>query len=269
LCRREGIPTNLHFRWSKDSLEACRQCLVGDTERQADTRQVTEMRAELDQPNQLVAELSLKNRVLTPDLAAVPWKRPTGQGAAVGQVALAPHCVPCSAGVRRSPAEKREISHLIERSALPVGCTLDEPDVPHSRYSQRTPGRFTAGTGSTSRTGRGGRSPDLRSAGSSACPGGLGQGNRLPKPVCDQIVQMALAQPEEPARQLAWLFTDQEATSSQHQAFFGALNGSTWSEPGLPAGDRRWPFRPAHPPGVRTVADRLQLLQDPGLRLAP
>ena len=50
-----------------------------------------------------------------------------------------------------------------------------------------------------------------RSAGSSACPGRLGQGNRLPEPVCDQIVQLPLAQPEKPARQLACLFTDRES----------------------------------------------------------
>ena len=42
---------------------------MGDTERQADTRQVTEMRAAVEQLKQLVAELSLKNRVLTPALA--------------------------------------------------------------------------------------------------------------------------------------------------------------------------------------------------------
>jgi transposase len=64
LCRREGIPTNLYYRCSKDFLEAGKQRLVGDSERQADTRQVTEMRTELDQLKQLVAELSLKNRVL-------------------------------------------------------------------------------------------------------------------------------------------------------------------------------------------------------------
>ena len=69
LCRREGIPTNLYYRWSKDFLDAGKQRLVGDSERQADTRQVTEMRTELDQLKQLVAELSLKNRVLTPALA--------------------------------------------------------------------------------------------------------------------------------------------------------------------------------------------------------
>jgi transposase len=66
LCRREGIPTNLYYRWSKDFLEAGKHRLVGDSERQADSRQVSEMRAESEQLKQLVAELSLKNRVLTP-----------------------------------------------------------------------------------------------------------------------------------------------------------------------------------------------------------
>jgi transposase len=78
LCRREGIPTNLlYYRWSKDFLEAGKQRLVGDSERQADTRQVTEMRTELDQLKQLVAELSLKNRVLKRSLLGKepPWDK--------------------------------------------------------------------------------------------------------------------------------------------------------------------------------------------------
>ncbi len=77
LCRREGIPTNLYYRWSKDFLEAGKQRLVGDGERQADSRQVTEMRAELDQLKQLVAELSLKNRVLKKSLLGKepPWDK--------------------------------------------------------------------------------------------------------------------------------------------------------------------------------------------------
>ena len=57
LCRREGIPSNLYYRWSKDFLEAGKQRLVGDSERQADSRQVSEMRAEVEQLKQLVAEL--------------------------------------------------------------------------------------------------------------------------------------------------------------------------------------------------------------------
>lgn len=45
----EGIPTNLYYRWSKDFLEAGKQRLVGDSERQADSRQVNEMWAEVEQ----------------------------------------------------------------------------------------------------------------------------------------------------------------------------------------------------------------------------
>jgi len=50
---------------------------VGDSDRQTDTRQVTEMRAELDQLKQLVAELSLKNRVLKKSLLGKepPWDK--------------------------------------------------------------------------------------------------------------------------------------------------------------------------------------------------
>jgi transposase-like protein len=31
LCHREGIPANLHYRWSKDFLEAGKKCLAGVT----------------------------------------------------------------------------------------------------------------------------------------------------------------------------------------------------------------------------------------------
>ena len=77
LCRREGIVSNMYYRWSKDFLEAGKQRLVGDVERQADSRQVSEMRAELEQLKQLVAELALKNRVLKKSLLGkeTPWDR--------------------------------------------------------------------------------------------------------------------------------------------------------------------------------------------------
>jgi transposase len=77
LCRREGIPTNLYYRWSKDFLEAGKHRLVGDSERQADSRQVSEMRAKSEQLKQLVAELSLKNRVLKKSLLGKepPWDK--------------------------------------------------------------------------------------------------------------------------------------------------------------------------------------------------
>ena len=50
--------------WSKEFLEAGKQRLVGDTKREADSHEVEEMRSENEQLKQLVAELTLKNRVL-------------------------------------------------------------------------------------------------------------------------------------------------------------------------------------------------------------
>ena len=70
LCRREGIATNLYYSWSKEFLEAGKQRLVGDTRRQATSREVTELRTEVDQLKQVVAELVLKNRVLQKNLRA-------------------------------------------------------------------------------------------------------------------------------------------------------------------------------------------------------
>ena len=76
LCRREGIPTNLYYTWSKEFLEAGKQRLIGDTARQADSREVADLRSEMEQLKQLVAELSLKNRVLKKSLLGkeTPWQ---------------------------------------------------------------------------------------------------------------------------------------------------------------------------------------------------
>ena len=68
LCRREGIATNLYYSWSKEFLEAGKSRLLGDTQRQATSREVGELRTEVDQLKHLVAELSLKNRVLQKNL---------------------------------------------------------------------------------------------------------------------------------------------------------------------------------------------------------
>ena len=64
LCRREGIVSNLYYRWSKDFLEAGKKRLAGDTTREATSSEVGDLRSENDQLKQLVAELSLKNRLL-------------------------------------------------------------------------------------------------------------------------------------------------------------------------------------------------------------
>ena len=68
LCRREGIHQNMYYKWSKEFLEAGKQRLVGDTKRDADSQEVEEMRSENEQLKAVVAELTLKNRVLKKSL---------------------------------------------------------------------------------------------------------------------------------------------------------------------------------------------------------
>ena len=68
ICRREGISANLYYRWSKDFLEAGKRRLLGDTQREATSTEVTDIKQENDRLKQLVAEISLKNRVLKKSL---------------------------------------------------------------------------------------------------------------------------------------------------------------------------------------------------------
>ena len=68
ICRREGISPNLYYRWSKEFLEAGKRRLNGDTQREATSGEVVDLRRENEQLKQLVAELSLKNRVLKKSL---------------------------------------------------------------------------------------------------------------------------------------------------------------------------------------------------------
>ena len=64
LCRREGIAANLYYRWSKDFLEAGKKRLAGDVVREANTDEVKGLRRENSDLKQVVAELTLDNRVL-------------------------------------------------------------------------------------------------------------------------------------------------------------------------------------------------------------
>jgi putative transposase len=96
--------------------------------------------------------------------------------------------------MHHSAAEKQEIIRLVEGSALPVRHTLAELEVPistfyrwYARYQKqgfegllegkRQPRRFW---------------------------------NRIPEPVRQQVVQMALEYPEKSPRELAWFMTDTE-----------------------------------------------------------
>ena len=77
LCRREGIHPNMYYKWSKEFLEAGKQRLLGDTKRHADGREVQMMRQENGQLKVMVAELSLKNRMLKKSLLGreTLWER--------------------------------------------------------------------------------------------------------------------------------------------------------------------------------------------------
>ena len=46
LCRREGIHQNLYYRWSREFLDAGKKRLDGDTQREAGTSEVKDLRRE-------------------------------------------------------------------------------------------------------------------------------------------------------------------------------------------------------------------------------
>jgi transposase len=71
LCRKEGIQPNVYYKWSKDFLEAGKKRLQGDTVREATSSEVVDLRKENDQLKALVAELSLKTRVLKKTLSGL------------------------------------------------------------------------------------------------------------------------------------------------------------------------------------------------------
>jgi transposase len=64
LCRKEGINTNVYYRWSKDFLEAGRKRLAGDTVREATSGEVKKLRSESLALKETLAELLMENRLL-------------------------------------------------------------------------------------------------------------------------------------------------------------------------------------------------------------
>ena len=68
ICRREGIVPALYYRWSKDFMEAGKKRLLGDTVREANTDEVRYLREENQNLKEVVAELTLKERVLKKSL---------------------------------------------------------------------------------------------------------------------------------------------------------------------------------------------------------
>jgi transposase len=70
LCRREVIVQNLYYRWSKDFLEAGKKQLAGDTARAAASDEVKDLRREASALKEVVAELTLENRLLKKSMTA-------------------------------------------------------------------------------------------------------------------------------------------------------------------------------------------------------
>ena len=68
LCRRLGIAANLYYRWSKDFLEAGKKQLAGDTVREATSDEVKGLRSENRELKEVVAEITLRNRILKKSL---------------------------------------------------------------------------------------------------------------------------------------------------------------------------------------------------------
>ena len=70
LCRREGLNQNVYYRWSKEFLEAGEKRLAGDTAREATSDEVKEIRAELRQLKEALAETLLENSLLKKSVIA-------------------------------------------------------------------------------------------------------------------------------------------------------------------------------------------------------
>ena len=64
LYRREGLNSNVYYRWSKEFLEAGKKRLAGDTNREATSSEVKELRAESSALKETLGELLMENRLL-------------------------------------------------------------------------------------------------------------------------------------------------------------------------------------------------------------
>jgi transposase len=70
LCRREGIAQSLYYSWSKEFLESGKRRLAGDTAREATSGEVKALRREVGALKEVVADLTLENRLLKKSMLA-------------------------------------------------------------------------------------------------------------------------------------------------------------------------------------------------------
>src|SRR6476469_2352776 len=71
LCRRQGIASSMYYGWSKEFLEAGKNRLAGDTARAATSDEVKDLRREAVALKEVVAELTLENRLLKKSVRGV------------------------------------------------------------------------------------------------------------------------------------------------------------------------------------------------------
>jgi len=70
ICRKEGIAQSLYYVRSKEFLEAGKRRLAGDTARAATTDEVKTLRREATALKEVVADLTLENRLLKKSMIA-------------------------------------------------------------------------------------------------------------------------------------------------------------------------------------------------------
>ena len=70
LCRCEGITSSMYYGWSKEFLEAGKKRLAGDTARAATSDEVKALRRETSALKEVVADLTLENRLLKKSMIA-------------------------------------------------------------------------------------------------------------------------------------------------------------------------------------------------------
>jgi transposase InsO family protein len=111
--------------------------------------------------------------------------------------------------IRRSEAEKREIIHLVEHSALSVKKTLAELQVPRSTFYRWYKQYLEEGEEGL---------VDHR-------PNPHQIWNRIPQEVKQQVVELALEHPDRSPRQIAWLFTDEKGYFISESSTYRILKG--------------------------------------------
>lgn len=70
LCRKEGINSNVYYRWSKEFLEAGKKRLSGDEVREATSDEVKQLRTESSALKEALAEQLMENRLLKKSVIA-------------------------------------------------------------------------------------------------------------------------------------------------------------------------------------------------------